>query len=144
MEQTIDFREAAENPFVQRFRFAPTNLTGHEPAAGGEILIAAGFGLPVPERLVLQPDGGQLGDLLETDDDMAEIGDGRMSIIKIELIPELFRGMPVDPADALFNGIRRPTIACERIGGLFRRHRSDGDDPATGLILTHSTRPILL
>src|SRR5689334_9778578 len=60
-----------------------------------------------------------------------------MPIIEIELLPKLFRRMPMNPLDAAFDGIGGSTVPGECIRGFFRRHRSDSHHTATVLVLAH-------
>lgn len=137
VQQPVDFGEAAQDAFVERLGFAASNLARDIPPAGGKILVPAGFGLTVPERLVFQPDRGEFRDIFKTDNDVAEIRDRGMAVVEVELFPELLRGMTMDPVDAGFDRVGLPAVARQGIGGLLRRHRRDGDYAAARLILIH-------
>ena len=73
VQQPVDFGQAAQNAFVDRLGFAASNLARDIPSARRKVLVPAGFGLTIPERLVFQPDGCKLGDFFKTDDDVAQV-----------------------------------------------------------------------
>ncbi len=129
MEESVHIPKASENPFIQSLGFTSTNVAWDEPSARGKILIAAGFRLTIPQRLIFQSNCRKFRNLFEADDDVSKIGDRRMSVIKIKLLPEFFRRVSVHPANALLNGVGRSAVPCQRIGGLFRGHRGQGQNP---------------
>ncbi len=144
MKQPIDLSEAAEDAVIGAFGLASVDGVRHIPAAGGKVLIAARFRLAVPDRFVFQPDGGQFGDILKTDDDVAEIGDRRVAVVEVELLPEFFRGVAVHPLDAVLDGVGRAAVAGERVGAFLRRHRRHCDHPASRSIDAHEISPTIL
>ena len=94
----------------------------YEDATRPEVLVAGRLRLAIPERLVLNIDGGELRDAFEADDDVAEVGDRGMPIVEVELLPELLRRVAVDPAQTVFDGVGRAAVARERVGRFLRRH----------------------
>ena len=141
MQEPIDLGEAAENAMVGALCLGATNGIRHIPSAGRKVLIAARFRLAVPQRLVFEPDRGEFGDVLEADDDMAQVGNRSMAIVEIELVPEFFRRMAMHPAKAVLNGVGRAAVAGQGVGRLLWRHRCERDDAAGRLIDTHETFP---
>ena len=130
-------------------RFA--HLPRHVVAELREVLIAARLRLSVPQALVLDMDGGELRDVLEADDNVAEVGDRGMTVLEVELLPEFSRGVVEHPAQARFDRIGRATVAGERVGRLLGGHRCERDDarlhgkdgfrlPASGKDITMSFR----
>ena len=62
-------------PDVQRFQRPSPKVLRHHNAAAGEVLVAGRPGLSVPQLLVHDLDGGNLGDSLEAERAVAEVGD---------------------------------------------------------------------
>jgi hypothetical protein len=66
-----------------------------------------------------------------------------MAVVEVELVPEFFRRMTVDPLDAVLDRIWRATVTCQRVSGFFRRHGRHGDDAADGTITAHKFAPVM-
>ena len=100
-------------------------LGRRDEAASGEVLIAGRFGLPVPKLLVLDFDGGHFGDPFEAQRQVTQVGDGRVPVLKVEVLEELRRIVRPDPIDGLSDGIGGPAVAGQRVGALLGRHRGE-------------------
>ncbi len=137
VQGAIGRREAVQDAGVEALSLGAPNGVRQKAAAGAEILIAAGFGLPVPDRLIFDANGRQFRDVFEADDDVPQVRDRSMAIGKVELLPEFFGRVAVDPAETVLDGIGRAAVARQRVGGFFRRHGGDGDDAARGSLLIH-------
>jgi hypothetical protein len=66
-----------------------------------------------------------------------------VAVVEIELLPEFFGRVPVDPLDAVLDRIWRATVACQGIGGFFRGHGRHGDDTADWAITAHKLAPVM-
>src|SRR5688500_5763840 len=65
-----------------------------------------------------------------------------MSVVEIELFPELFGRMAVNPLDTLLDRIGRAAIAGQRVGGFLRRHGGNGDDASGWSVAVHGITPV--
>src|SRR5262249_57693174 len=67
-----------------------------------------------------------------------------MSIVKVELLPEFFRGMAMHPTDAALDRIGRTAVAREGVGRFLWRHGGQRNHASVGLILAHRTMTLFL
>src|SRR4249920_491013 len=105
MQEPVDLGQTAENAEEGVLCLRSSNGIRHEPPAGGKVLISARFRLAIPQGLVFESNRGEFGNIFETDDDMAQVGDRRMAVVEIELIPELFSRMSMHPAEAALDRV---------------------------------------
>jgi hypothetical protein len=86
-------------------RFFRGKLRRHNETGLPEVLIARRSRLPIPELLVFDLSGSEFGDAFETHRQMAEIGDGRVTVLKIEAFEKTLGVMGPHPIDRLSDGI---------------------------------------
>src|SRR5690242_6905410 len=92
----------------------------------GEILIARAARLAVPELLVFDLGGGELGHAFKADRYMAQVGDRGVAVLEIKAFEKFRRVMGADPIERVTYRIGRPAVARQGIGELFRRHWRNG------------------
>ena len=87
---------------------------GADEARTGEVLVAAGAGLAVPQGLVFELDGGNLADALEAEREVAQVGYGGVAVLEIEVLHELAGVVGKHPAEGLLK--RGPASGCSGPG----------------------------
>src|SRR5579859_3703652 len=109
----------AEQPFGglserRRGRFA-AYFVGQMPTCLAEWLVARAALLPVPDRLVDDGDRGQNRDLLEAEDEVGQVGDRAVAVLKVERIEELLSFLGAQLLDAFEHALARTRILRQRV-----------------------------
>ncbi len=105
-------------------------LWGDNETGFAEVLIAGRLGLAIPELFVFHFGGGEFGDAFEAEGEMAEVGDGGVSVLEVEAV-EKFRGIVrFHPGEGVDDGVSRAAIAGEGVCALFRGEGRDGKNAA--------------
>src|SRR5437016_12090248 len=91
------------------------------PARFAEGLIARAAFLAIPDGLVDHGDRGQDRDLLEPENQVGEVGDGAVAVLKVEGVEELLRFLRAQLLDAFQHALTRARVLGQGIRLYFRR-----------------------
>src|SRR6266849_5624168 len=92
------------------------------PTRLAERLVARAAFLAIPHGLVDDCDGGQDRDLLESENQMGQVSDRPMPVLKVEGVEELLRFLSTQLLDALEHALARARVLGQGIGLYFGRN----------------------
>ena len=92
--------------------------------------------MSVPELLVFDLGRGKFGHALETDGEVPEIGDGRVSVLEVKALQKLPGIVRANPVNRIPNRIRRSAITRQGVSKLLGRHRGERQNA------THAEGPL--
>jgi len=105
-----------------RFGGSAEDFVGQMPTRLAERLVARAAFLAVPHRLVDDRDGCQDRDLLESEDQVRQVGNRPMPVLKVEGVEELLRFLRTQLLDAFQHALARARVFGQRIRLYFGRN----------------------